>query len=108
MKKMHTKDAKIEDAYKYYGDLNPVMKEMPPVQSPSSNTTGNTGANSRQSPSGIIVDEHFGGGPRTNESSSGTSVEDQHRQLVESYNNETDPQRKQEIRKQIDEFERKH
>lgn len=30
---MHTKDAKIEDAYKYYGDLNPVMKETPSAQS---------------------------------------------------------------------------
>lgn len=52
MKKMHTKDAKIEDAYKYYGDLNPVMKETPPAQS-----TASGHQTSQQQPSQMSVAE---------------------------------------------------
>ena len=52
MKKMHTKDAKIEDAYKYYGDLNPVMKETPSAQS-----TASGHQTSQQQPSQMSVAE---------------------------------------------------
>ena len=56
--------------------------------------------------SNIIIEEHVQSRPRQETTS--TSVQDEYSRLVSQYNGETDPSKKAELRRQIEEFERRH
>lgn len=100
-KKIYRKDAEIEGAYKYYADTHSERKdyerEMPDLNvQPQQNEV--------QHESSIIVEEHTPSRPRQEENT-GTSSQDEYSRLVDQYNGETDPNRKAEIRRQLDDFE---
>lgn len=98
-KRIHAKDARIEDAYKHYGDLHPTSTVVPQ----------NTSLETDSSSSSVVTEEHVPSRPRTQESrSSQDDIASQHANLVSQYEQETDPARKAQLRQQIDDFERKH
>lgn len=127
-KKIYTKDAEIEGAYKYYADTHAEHKEyerdMPDLsgqsqqeqmnetlqeilrsqQSRSNQTSQSSGTTTGST---IIIPDTQTSQPRQ-ETTSQEAIQDEHSRLVDQYNNETDPSKKAAIRKQIDDFERRH
>ena len=73
------------------------------VSNDNNNQQNNNQQNNGQT-SNIIVEEHTSSRPRQEENT-GTSSQDEYSRLVEQYNGETDPNRKAEIKRQLDDFE---
>ena len=124
MKKIYTKDAQIEDDFKYWADSNLEYKELPseeiPIVNEENQNNGEVPRNSveakrkqqeeeqkRQQEKNIITEEHFQSQPRQ-ETTSQENIQEEYSKLINKYNNETDPSKKAEIRKQIEDFERNH
>lgn len=119
-KKIYTKDAEVEGAYKYYADTHAEHKEykrdMPDLSGQSRQSRSNQASqnsentmeprNSQSTNDRIIVEEHVQSHPRQ-ETNSQTTIQDEHTRLVNQYNNETDPSKKAAIMKQIDDFEKR-
>lgn len=123
-KKIFKKDAEKEDAFKYWKDTHSEIKNysenMPDLSGQSQQDQINRtlqeilqnqqGTDNESIPntnnSNIIVEEHVQSRPRQETTS--TSVQDEYSRLVSQYNGETDPSKKAELRRQIEEFERRH
>lgn len=105
-RKIYSNDARVEDAFSYYHDM-----QFGEVSNDNNNQQNNGQQNNGQQNNGqtsnIIVEEHTSSRPRQEENT-GTSSQDEYSRLVEQYNGETDPNRKAEIRRQLDDFERRH
>lgn len=123
-KKIFKKDAAKEDAFKYWKDTHSDIKNysenMPDLSGQSQQEqinqtlqeilqnqqgTGNESVPNTNN-SNIIIEEHVQSRPRQETTS--TSVQDEYSRLVSQYNGETDPSKKAELRRQIEEFERRH
>ena len=123
-KKIFKKDAEKEDAFKYWKDTHSEIKNysenMPDLSGQSQQEqinqtlqeilqnqqgTGNESVPNTNN-SNIIIEEHVQSRPRQETTS--TSVQDEYSRLVSQYNGETDPSKKAELRRQIEEFERRH
>lgn len=163
IRKIYTKDARVEDAYNYYHDLqfgttnnstqetssnstenlydrvervtgvsrenassngaptaeNSLLAELASQAeqerlqrefkdniinentSNNNNNNSNSSANTQQQPR-IITEEHVQSRPR--EETNSNSLRDEYESLINQYNNETDPNKKADIRKQLDDF----
>ena len=101
-RKIYFNDARTEDAFNYYNDMQFEVSNS----TSTSNLTGTTAhnqQNNNQQPSNIIVEEHVGSRPRQ-EANAGPSPQEEYSRLVNQYNSETDPNRKAEIKRQLDDF----
>lgn len=105
LKTKYESDAKIENSHKYYKDTTSDINFISDEEL-KSNIVNNSQQSNGQT-SNIIVEEHTPSRPRQEENT-GTSSQDEYSRLVEQYNGETDPNRKAEIRRQLDDFERRH
>ena len=95
-------DAKIENSHKYYKDTTSNINFINDEE--LKNTIVNKN-NEQQAPK-IIVEEHAGSNPRPRqEANTGSSPQEEYSRLVNQYNSETDPNRKAEIKRQLDDFE---
>ena len=99
-RKIYSKDARIEDAFNYYHDMQFGESTDANQQDIGSERTAGIQNNS------IITEEHVQSHPR--QDSTSTSPQDEYSRLVSQYNGETDPSKKAELRRQIEEFERRH
>ena len=115
---IYTKDREIEDRYTRYKKTHgtpevyktdaEILSEagIGNITNTGTNTDTNT-ENGQNTNNGIIVEEHVPSQPRQ-ETTSQETVQNEYSRLVNQYNNETDPSKKAAIRKQIDDFERRH
>lgn len=109
---IYTKDREIEDRYTRYKKTHgtpEAYKSDEEILSEAGigNITNTSTENSQSTNNRIIVEDHVQTQPR-HETTSQATVRDEYSRLVDQYNNETDPSKKATIRKQIDDFERKH
>ncbi len=102
-RKIYFNDARIEDAFNYYHDMQFEVSNSTGTRN-LTETTANNQQNNNQHSSNIIVEEHAGSRPRQ-EANAGPSPQEEYSRLVNQYNSETDPNRKAEIKRQLDEFE---
>lgn len=127
-------DAKLENAHKYYKDttsdidfindstlensvnknnrshsqqdeINDTLQQILQSQRGNSNRVNQDSGTTAGST--IIIPDTQTSQPRQ-EATSQEAIQDEHSRLVNQYNNETDPNKKAAIRKQIDDFERRH
>lgn len=115
---IYIKDREIEDRYTRYKKTHgtpevyktdaEILSEagIGNITNTGTNTDTNT-ENGQNTNNRIIVEEHVPSQPRQ-ETTSQETVQNEYSRLVNQYNNETDPSKKAAIRKQIDDFERKH
>lgn len=112
LRKQYANDAAAEDKFKFIKN-----NQANPAEPSHNHTTEgiapdnivnevkiNTSSNNNQQPSNIIVEEHVGSRPRQ-EANAGPSPQEEYSRLVNQYNSETDPNRKAEIKRQLDDFE---
>lgn len=112
LRKQYANDAAAEDKFKFIKN-----NQANPAEPSHNHTTEgiapddivnevkiNTSSNNNQHSSNIIVEEHAGSRPRQ-EANAGPSPQEEYSRLVNQYNSETDPNRKAEIKRQLDEFE---
>ncbi len=111
---IYAKDREIEDRYTRYKKTHgtpEVYKTDAEILSEAGigniTNTGTNTENGQNTNNRIIVEEHVPSQPRQ-ETTSQETVQNEYSRLVNQYNNETDPSKKAAIRKQIDDFERRH
>lgn len=117
VRKRYGGDARREDDYKLYKSMHPSNSQPAPtpnpVSTPNPQPTRTTMANGNTvTPAGIeVVENNRPQQPSRTERERQTArsnTQDEHAQLVEKYNNATDPTEKDRIRREIDDFEKRH
>lgn len=111
---IYAKDREIEDRYTRYKKTHgtpEVYKTDAEILSEAgigniTNTDTNT-ENGQNENNRIIVEEHFPSQPRQ-ETISQETLQNEYSRLIDQYNNETDSSKKAAIKKQIEDFERRH
>lgn len=93
-------DAKTENSHKYYKDTTSDINFIDESLLRNTNIKNNT--NTQQQPR-IITEEHVQSRPR--EETNSNSLRNEYESLINQYNNETDPNKKADIRRQLDDFE---
>lgn len=120
-RKIYTDDARIEDSFSYYKDLQSAdpadsmvvdeairqREEEQKSQQEEAKRKQQEEEQKRQQERNIITEEHIQSQPRQ-ETTSQENIQEEYSKLINQYNSETDPNKKAAIRKQIDDFERKH
>ena len=128
-RKIYTDDARIEDSFSYYKDLQSAdpadsmvvdeairqreeeqkrqQEEAKRKQQEEEQKRQQEEEQKRQQERHIITEEHFQSQPRQ-ETTSQENIQEEYSKLINKYNNETDPSKKAVIRKQIEDFERNH
>ncbi len=111
---IYTKDREIEDRYTRYKKTHGTPEEyktdaeiLSEAGIGNITNTGTNTENGQNTNNRIIVEEHVPSQPRQ-ETTSQENIQEEYSKLINKYNNETDPSKKAEIRKQIEDFERNH
>ncbi len=112
-KKRYEDDARREASHSYYKNITKTASDIPdytPNEIPDAAPQPQQTQSQQQETPTIEIVETFGGSRKdsVSEAQKAKQVQDEHAALVDKYNKETDPEKRKQIMKEIDEFEKNH